>query len=1205
MDLFDRVEKGDLDYIKTVKPDVLLKARGKDGVSVLSVATTNDQLDCCKEILEKCPSLLYHQSDQKNTVLHVATYSKSGIYRLIDFFVSFALDKATTSEGENMVRFKRWIKLQNHNEDTALTQAAYYRHLHIVKRLVDVDRQHKLGLSEIHGYQGKTALQLAVEYQDQEMIKLLTDDGEGDPYSNYIPLSISMDLFDHVKYGDMEYIKTVELDVLLNSRDEERNSVLLIATKYDQLDCCEEILKRCPSLLYHQTNCKDTVLHYATYYKSGIPRLIDFFVTVGLDAAANEGENMLRFKKWMRMQNNYSDTALTQAAYYQNLHIVKMLVEVDSQYKLGLSEIVGYKSKTALLLALEYQDREMIKLLTDKGDPSSKIVPLSIVKDLFARVKYGDLDYIKTVELDVLLNSRDEGRLSVLSVATQHDQLDCCKEILKRCPLLLYHQTKQKNTVLHDASYYKKNGISRLIDLFVTAGLDAATSEGDVEGENMIRFKRWIKSQNHNGDTALTQAAYYRNLHIVKTMVEVDRQHKLGLSEIHGDQGKTALQLAVEYQDQEMIKLLTDDGEGDAYSNYIPLSISMDLFDHVKYGDLEYIKTVELDVLLNSRDEERNSVLLIATTYDQLDCCEEILKRCPSLLYHQTNSKETVLHYATYYKSGIPRLIDFFVNVGLDAATNEGNVDNKEGENMIRFKKWIKLQNHNADTALTQASYYRNHDIVKIFVEVDRQYKLGLSEIVGYSQKTALQLALEYQDHEMIKLLTDSRDPDFDYGANNGGNMQISIAIEQAQESLPTGNSSGTGVVSENKIFSSAEVSKHNNSKDCWLVINDKVYDVTGFLGDHPGGGEILLKATGKDATRDFNEVHSHSSNAMTMMDKFYVGVYDSITSLLIKLASDKPQPYSYEQLVDFTKNFSVPLGSGGFGDVYKGKFPNGVLIAVKVLKDNGKEKIMEEQFAAEVETMGRTYHRNLIRLYGYCYGVHTKFKALIYDYMESGSFDTVLFEKKLDLPWEKLHNIAKEVAQGISYLHESCYPQIIHQDIKPANVLLDSNLSPKVIDFGLAKVNMGESQFEQTKVKGTRNYMAPEVNQPNQVRLSCKCDVYSFGMMLFDILGSKRNHVDKRFWFPGQVWDKFNTNQLDKFILDCGIKEEDKDSAKRLSVVALLCVEHNPVARPMMSTVVKMLEGKIKQLDTPTTPFYPNYYSSSESSSVSDSREF
>ncbi|KAF5205370.1 Cytochrome b5 [Thalictrum thalictroides] len=112
--------------------------------------------------------------------------------------------------------------------------------------------------------------------------------------------------------------------------------------------------------------------------------------------------------------------------------------------------------------------------------------------------------------------------------------------------------------------------------------------------------------------------------------------------------------------------------------------------------------------------------------------------------------------------------------------------------------------------------------------------------------------------------------------------------MEEAQGFLQTGNSSGsgTGVVIESNIFTFAEVSKHNNLKDCWLLINGKVYDVTKFLGDHPGGSEVLLKATGKDATADFKKAHSHSSNALTMMDKFYVGLYMRKTIVVLSLVT-------------------------------------------------------------------------------------------------------------------------------------------------------------------------------------------------------------------------------------------------------------------------------------------------------------------------------
>ncbi|PIA40958.1 hypothetical protein AQUCO_02300020v1 [Aquilegia coerulea] len=449
-------------------------------------------------------------------------------------------------------------------------------------------------------------------------------------------------------------------------------------------------------------------------------------------------------------------------------------------------------------------------------------------------------------------------------------------------------------------------------------------------------------------------------------------------------------------------------------------------------------------------------------------------------------------------------------------------------------------------------------------------------------------------------------------------------------------NASSEPMVSGGNVFTLAEVSKHNNSKDCWLVINNKVYDVTKFMDDHPGGDLALLSATGKDATDDFKDV-GHSSSAMAIMDEYYVGEFatnvsvesivddltgwdttdsttmammdgysvgepvsnsgsESIARLFSELAREKPRPYSHAELMKFTEEFSIKVGSGGFGDVYKGQFPDGVPVAVKVLK-NSHPDVMEKQFVAEVSTMGRTYHRNLIKLYGFCY--EDNIKALIYEYMENGALDKVLFKNHLDLQWGKLYNIAIEIAQGISYLHDSCHPQIIHHDIKPGNVLLDSKLSPKVIDFGMARLNRDLSQFAQTGIRGTYGYVAPEICLGMQA-VSYKCDVYSFGMMLFDILGSKRK-VAGQGWLPGEVRDKFQQKQLETIIMDCGIvEEEDKIDAKTLSIVALLCAEHNPRNRPSMSTVVKMLEGEIP-LWTPVDPF-PLYDSSSENSTIGGS---
>ncbi|KAF5175384.1 hypothetical protein FRX31_035029, partial [Thalictrum thalictroides] len=179
----------------------------------------------------------------------------------------------------------------------------------------------------------------------------------------------------------------------------------------------------------------------------------------------------------------------------------------------------------------------------------------------------------------------------------------------------------------------------------------------------------------------------------------------------------------------------------------------------------------------------RNSALCIATKCDQLECCKEIIKRCPALLYHQDNFRWSVLHQAAYKKNY--RLIDFFVSAGLEAAKSEGGT-----ESMICFKKWINLQNESGDTALVVAVMGRGcHDIVKRFAEVDHHYKLGLCEIVCSNNKTALQWAMHYQYNEVIKMLTDD------------GNFPISIAIEEAQGFLQTGNSSGNGTGGNNTYY--------------------------------------------------------------------------------------------------------------------------------------------------------------------------------------------------------------------------------------------------------------------------------------------------------------------------------------------------------------------------------------------------------------------
>ncbi|PIA26530.1 hypothetical protein AQUCO_09100012v1 [Aquilegia coerulea] len=302
------------------------------------------------------------------------------------------------------------------------------------------------------------------------------------------------------------------------------------------------------------------------------------------------------------------------------------------------------------------------------------------------------------------------------------------------------------------------------------------------------------------------------------------------------------------------------------------------------------------------------------------------------------------------------------------------------------------------------------------------------------------------------------------------------------------------------------------------------------------------------------------------------------------------PKPYSYGDLEKFTFKFSIPIGFGGYGEVYKGQFPGGLHIAVKVL---AKMDVVEETFMAEVRTMGKAYHRNLVKLFGYCF--ERDMKALVYEYMENGSLDKILYDNHgSSIEWERLYGIAIEIAKGIDYLHEGWDERIIHYDIKAGNVLLDKNLSPKITDFGLAKLMKRDvSRVSLSRIRGTVGYNAPETWMPSS-QVTYKCDVYSFGMMLFEVLGRRRNGEGEN-WFPQQVWENYKNGQLDKIMKDCGISEKDSEKAKILSTVALWCAQYTPEIRPSMSDVVLMLQKKIPV----GTPPYPFQFGQSLESSV------
>ncbi|XP_059078239.1 G-type lectin S-receptor-like serine/threonine-protein kinase At2g19130 [Cryptomeria japonica] len=280
------------------------------------------------------------------------------------------------------------------------------------------------------------------------------------------------------------------------------------------------------------------------------------------------------------------------------------------------------------------------------------------------------------------------------------------------------------------------------------------------------------------------------------------------------------------------------------------------------------------------------------------------------------------------------------------------------------------------------------------------------------------------------------------------------------------------------------------------------------------------------------------------------------------------------------TRNFSSKVGSGGFGTVFKGHLIDCTLVAVKKMDGSRQD---EKQFRAEISSLGNIHHANLVRLRGFCAGGSRRF--LIYDYMPNGSLNSLLFtnnseSKQKVLDWKIRFKIALGTARGLLYLYEECRDCIIHCDVKPENVLFDGNLSPKLADFGLAKLMGRDFSRVLTTTRGTRGYLAPE--WISGLPITSKVDVYSFGMTLLEIISGRRNldltvQDSRQYYFPAWVATQiYNGNVIN--IVEEGIAEErDLEEVRTACIVGLLCIEKDEEVRPSMRQVVLMLEGKMQ----------------------------
>lgn len=296
----------------------------------------------------------------------------------------------------------------------------------------------------------------------------------------------------------------------------------------------------------------------------------------------------------------------------------------------------------------------------------------------------------------------------------------------------------------------------------------------------------------------------------------------------------------------------------------------------------------------------------------------------------------------------------------------------------------------------------------------------------------------------------------------------------------------------------------------------------------------------------------------------------------------DYPHRFRYRDLYLATKNFkeSEIIGSGGFGTVYRGNLSSSGPIAVKKITPNSLQGVRE--FVAEIESLGRLGHKNLVNLQGWC--KHKNDLLLIYDYIPNGSLDSLLYKtprrKGVVLPWDVRFEIIKGIASGLLYLHEEWEQIVIHRDVKASNVLIDEDMNAKLGDFGLARLYERGTLSQTTKVVGTLGYMAPELTRNGKG--STASDVFAFGVLLLEIVCGNKPTNSENFFLADWVME-FHTNGGILSAVDQKLGSNfNGREAKLALVLGLLCCHQKPKSRPSMRLVLRYLNGEedVPQID-------------------------
>ncbi|XP_051206702.2 cysteine-rich receptor-like protein kinase 44 [Lolium perenne] len=294
------------------------------------------------------------------------------------------------------------------------------------------------------------------------------------------------------------------------------------------------------------------------------------------------------------------------------------------------------------------------------------------------------------------------------------------------------------------------------------------------------------------------------------------------------------------------------------------------------------------------------------------------------------------------------------------------------------------------------------------------------------------------------------------------------------------------------------------------------------------------------------------------------------------------PKPVSLHLLEELTNDFSPDrkLGGGTYGDVYLGEHKNGEKIAVKVLKEG--LDLNDEEFQKEYHNLANLHHKNVVRLVGYCHETKREFvpykdgvvfaynikRMLCFDYMHNGSLDSFIYDEFNDRNWCTRYAIIKGICEGLEYLHEKLKPPMYHLDLKPANILLDENMSAKIADFGVSRLFLEEKTRKTNTVLGTLGYIPPEYRKEGLITI--KFDIFSLGVVIIKIMTGREGYFRIDDMSSQQFIELVHMDWMNR--LQAISVHLYSVQVRRCIEIGLSCVEADRHKRPSIGLIVSTL---------------------------------